>query len=145
MYAKNIKYTDYDGNAREETHYFNISKAELVEMRYSVTGGLDKYLEKIIRENDEVKIMSYIKDLISKSYGIKSDDGKRFIKSPEISEAFMQTEAYSELIMEMLSSEENMANFINSILPKDVIEQVSNADVKALPGKAPVEVVTPTA
>ena len=77
-------------------------------------------MQKIIDEKDMVRLAKYFKELILKSYGVKSDDGKRFIKSPELSEAFSQTEAYSELYMELLGNSEYAVKFIQQVMPKDL-------------------------
>lgn len=116
MLKKTITFIDYDGNERTEDHYFNLSKAEVIEMELGEAGGLSKTLEKIVAEQDNVKLMKYFKTIILKSYGEKTADGRRFIKSPELSEAFTQTEAYSELFMELMDSEK-MAEFVNGIIP----------------------------
>lgn len=116
MLKKTITFIDYDGNERTEDHHFNLSKAEIIEMELGESGGLSKTLEKIVAEQDNVKLMKYFKSIILKSYGEKTADGRRFIKSPELSEAFTQTEAYSELFMELMDSEK-MAEFVNGIIP----------------------------
>lgn len=117
MLKKTITYTDYDGNKRTEDFYFNLSKAEVAEMEMSAEGGLTKTLEKIVAEQDGKRIIEMFKDLILKAYGEKSLDGKRFIKSKELSEAFSQTEAYSELFMELAMNAEASAAFVNGIIP----------------------------
>jgi len=117
MLKKTITYTDYDGNKRTEDFYFNLSKAEVAEMEMSAEGGLTKTLEKIVAEQDGKRIIEMFKDLILKAYGEKSLDGKRFIKSKELSEAFSQTEAYSELFMELATNAEASAAFVNGIIP----------------------------
>lgn len=122
MLEKKITYTDYDGNERTETHYFNLTKPELMEMEFSVGGGLDKKISKIIETQDTTKLMDIFKDLIIRSYGIKSDDGKRFIKKAEITEEFTQTGAYSELYMELATDADAAATFVNGIMPKDLME-----------------------
>ena len=104
MLKKTITYTDYDGLERTEEFRFNLTKAELMDMELTTVGTFSKLMQKIIDEKDMVRLAKYFKELILKSYGVKSDDGKRFIKSPELSEAFSQTEAYSELYMELLGS-----------------------------------------
>ncbi len=118
MLKKTIKYVDYEGVEREEDFFFNLSKPEVLEMQVSEDGGLDKYLKRIIKENDAKKIMEIFKVLIKKSYGEKSPDGRRFIKSPELSEAFSQTEAYSNLFMELALNAESASDFVNGIIPK---------------------------
>lgn len=115
---KKVKYTDYDGNEREEEFFFIITKSELVKMKFSVDGGMDVMLDKIIKSNDKKLIFKLFDQIFMAAYGEKSADGKRIIKSKEISEAFAQTPAYDELFMELLSDEKKMADFINSILPE---------------------------
>lgn len=117
MLKKVIKYTDYNGVEREEAFYFNLSKAEVTEMELSQQGGLAEYITKIVAAKDSQAIVSTFKELILKAYGEKSDDGKRFIKSPELSTAFSQTEAYSELFMELATNAEAASSFVNGIVP----------------------------
>lgn len=117
MLKKVITYTDYDGNERKETFYFNLSKAEIAEMELSTSGGLEQMLKKIIDERDQPKLVAMFKDLILKSIGEKSPDGKRFIKSEEISNAFAQTEAYSDLFIELATNADAASAFVNGILP----------------------------
>lgn len=117
MLKKTITYTDYDGNKRTEDFYFNLTKAEITEMEMSMNGGLSKMIEKIVQTNDMKRIVEIFKDLILKAYGEKSNDGKRFIKNQEIREAFSQTEAYSELFMELATDANAAAAFVNGIIP----------------------------
>ncbi len=118
MFKKTMTYTDYDGNERTEDFYFNLTKAELLDMEMSTEGGLEKMINKIISTKDTVKIIAVFKDLIARSYGEKSADGKRFIKSKELTEAFMQTEAYSDLFMELATNTKSAEDFVNGITPK---------------------------
>ena len=135
MLKKTITYTDYDGLERTEEFRFNLTKAELMDMELTTVGTFSKLMQKIIDEKDMVRLAKYFKELILKSYGVKSDDGKRFIKSPELSEAFSQTEAYSELYMELLSDSEYAVKFIQQVMPKDLdqSEAVPAANVTVLP------------
>ncbi len=120
MLKKRITYTDYNGVERTEDFYFNLSKAEIIEMQSSVEGGLSEMLKKIIDAKDTPTLVRVFKDLILKAYGEKSEDGRRFIKSKEISEAFSQTEAYSILYTELATDDQAAAAFANGIIPKDV-------------------------
>lgn len=117
MLKKTITYTDYNGVERTEDFYFNLTKSELVEMELSTEGGLMSKLERLSGDPDGVEIMKIFKDIILKSYGEKSSDGKRFIKSEEISEAFSQTEAYNTLFMELVTDAEKAAEFAEDIIP----------------------------
>lgn len=123
MLIKTITYTDYNGVERTETFYFNLSQAELIEMQLGGKDGLysDK-LQKMIDNRDTAAIINTIKELVLKSYGEKTDDGKRLVKSPEISEAFTQTEAYSQLITELLSDDAKSSEFILGIMPQGLRE-----------------------
>lgn len=117
MLKKTITYVDFDGNTRTEDFYFNLTKAEVTEMEMSTEGGLVKMLEKIVSTQDSKRIIEVFKDLILKAYGEKSPDGKRFIKTQELREAFSQTEAYSELFMELATNADASAAFVNGIVP----------------------------
>ena len=124
MLKKTIKYTDYNGVERTEDFYFNLNKAEIMEMQLTTVGGLDAYLKKIISAQDMPTLMRIFKDLILKSYGVKSDDGRRFIKNEKLREEFEQTEAYSILYMELSTDAESAAAFVNGIIPADVAKQL---------------------
>lgn len=140
MLKKTITFMDYDGHERTEDYYFNLSKAELADMQMSEYGGLDKLLTKIINTNDNVKLYQYFRDIVQKSYGVKSLDGKRFIKDPEETKAFTETEAYSVLIMELIQDADAASNFINSIIPQDLEEAVKKQTANgALPDLKVVE------
>lgn len=129
MLKKTISFTDYNDNKREEDFYFNLTKAEIAEMELSTVGGLTQMLRGMIAAQDMPAIVKFVKDLILKSYGKKSPDGKRFIKSPELSEEFMQTEAYSQLFMELSTDANATAAFVNGILPADIRAQ-AEAEMK---------------
>ena len=120
MLKKTIKYTDYDGNEREEDFYFNLNKAEVTEMELSKQGGLSEYIKRIVAAQDAPSLVELFKELICKSYGEKSLDGKRFVKSKELTEEFIQTEAYAELFVELASNAEEATKFVNGIMPKNM-------------------------
>ena len=120
MLKKTVTYVDYNGVERTEDFYFNLSKAEVAEMELSVEGGFSKMLEEIVKSNDNVRIMELFKQMVLKAYGEKSADGKRFVKSKELSEAFSQTEAYSEIFMELALDEKAAAAFVNGIMPANL-------------------------
>lgn len=119
MLKKTITYTDYNGTSRTEDFYFNLSKAEVVEMEMSTDGRLSNWIEKVIASNNEPEIIRIFKDLVLKSYGEKSPDGKRFIKSEELRTAFSQTEAYTEIFMSLATDADAAADFVNGILPAE--------------------------
>ena len=110
-------YEDFDGNQRTEDFYFNLTKAEIMELEMGTTGGLTQMINKISAEQDSVRLIELFKKIILMAYGEKSPDGRRFIKSKEISEAFSQTPAYSDLFMELATVEGKAAEFFNAIIP----------------------------
>ena len=135
MLKKTIAYEDYNGNKREEDHYFNLTKAEITEMEMSTTGGFAEMIQRVVAAQDAPSIIKIFKDLILKSYGVKSPDGKRFIKSKELSEEFSQTEAYSQLFMELATDADAAAKFVNGIIPADMAQQAAQikpADINKL-------------
>lgn len=126
MLKKTITYTDYNGNERTEDFYFNLSKAEIMEMEMSTTGGLTEMIQKIVAAQDAPAIIKVFKEIILKAYGEKSPDGKRFIKSEELSTAFSQTEAFSQLFMELATDADAAAKFVNGIIPVDLAKTTLN-------------------
>lgn len=118
MLKKSITYTDYNGVEHTEDFYFNYSKSEIAEMELSYEGGIKAMLDEVVASNDRKRIIEVFKDLILGSYGVKSEDGKRFIKSKELTEAFYQSEAYSEFFIEIAKNSESLAAFVNGIIPK---------------------------
>lgn len=125
MLKKTITYTDYNDVTRTEDFYFNLSKAELMEMEMSTSGGLAEMIKKIVAAQDTPSIIKIFKELILKAYGEKSSDGKRIIKSEEISNAFAQTEAFSDLFMELATDADAASAFVNGIIPADMAKQVA--------------------
>lgn len=135
MLKKTIKYVDYNGVEREEDFYFNLSKAEISEMELEIPGGMSEMLKRITKAQDTPSLVKIFKDLILRSYGEKSDDGKRFIKSEELKIAFSQTEAYSELFMELATNADAASAFINGIIPSEVAKEVAKKAPKELESK----------
>lgn len=120
MLKKTITYTDYNNTERTEDFYFNLSKAEIMEMELGTTGGLAEMIKKVVATQDAPAILKIFKDLVLKAYGEKSADGKRFIKTPEITAAFAQTEAYSNLFVELATNDKAAADFVNGIVPAEM-------------------------
>lgn len=140
MLKKTIKYTDYEGQKQTEDHWFNLSKAEVIELEAETTGGLEAELKRIIAQSDSKELVAIVKNLICRSYGEKYSDGKRtfFIKKRDgqmLVDLFMQSDAYSELFIELLTSEDALANFIKGIVP-DVPDIPAKTDN---PADAPAE------
>ena len=118
MLRKEISYVDYNGLERTENFYFNLTKTELTKMQLSTEGGLQEMLEKIVAAKDVPQIITVFDKIILAAYGEKSDDGKRFVKSEEIAEAFQASPAYDALFMELLGDPDAAAKFVEDILPK---------------------------
>ena len=129
MRKDTITYTDYNNVTRTEDFFFNLNEAELTALQYGVDGGLKEMLERIVKSNDNKQIMACFHELIAKSYGEKSPDGRRFVKSKELSEAFMQTEAYNELMLRFMTDANYSAEFINDVLA-DVTKRTEERNAK---------------
>lgn len=119
MFKKTMTYTDYNGEKRTEDFYFNMTRAEVTEMELSIDGGLSAMIQRVTESKDVPTIIQIFKDLVLRSYGKKSPDGRRFIKSKELSEEFSQTEAYSDLFMELATDSAKAAAFVNGIMPQE--------------------------
>lgn len=123
MLKKSITYTDYNGAERTEDFYFNLTKAEVMEMEMSKRGGLTEHIKQIVAEQNAPDIMELFKELILKSHGKKDVDGRRFLKNDEIRDDFAQTEAYSVLFMELATDADKAAEFVNGIVPADMVNK----------------------
>ena len=126
MYVKEMEYTDFNGVKRKEKFYFNLTKAEILDMELGKTGGLTEYIQKIIEAQDTPSIMALFKKLLLKSYGVKSEDGRRFIKNDQVREDFEQTQAFSDLYMLLALNDAEASKFVNAIIPEDM--KVSDED-----------------
>lgn len=118
MLKKTITYEDFDGNERTEDFYFHLSAAEVAEMELSIHGGLTKLIERIVMTEDGTILIEIFKDLILRSYGEKSLDGRKFVKSKELSDAFSHTNAYSDLFVELATDAKAAAEFVNGVIPE---------------------------
>ena len=125
MIKETITYTDYNGVERKEDFDFNLTKAEIMEMEMSTKGGLAEMIQRIVAAQDQPAIIKIFKDLIIKAYGVKSADGKRFIKNDEVVEEFVQTEAFSQMFMKLATDPDAAAKFVNGIVPADMAKQLS--------------------
>jgi hypothetical protein len=122
MLKREITYEDFNGDTVTDTFYFNLSKAELIEMEVEYEhGGFAKFLQRIIDTKDNKELVKQFKEIILMSYGQKSDDGKRFIKSDVMRDEFVQSAAYTELFMELSSDDQAAVIFLSGILPKDMV------------------------
>ena len=117
MLKKTMTYTDYNGQERTEDFYFNLTKAECQELNLSVSGGLEETIHSLINTQDGKQLVSIFKEFILTAYGQKSPDGRRFVKSQELRDAFSQTEAYSDLFMELATDAKKAADFFNAVIP----------------------------
>jgi len=133
MLKKTITYRDFNDNERTEDFYFNLTAAEITEMEMSTTGGLAEMIQQIVKAQDMPAILKVFKDLVLRSYGVKSADGRRFIKSEEISKEFAQTNAYSQLFMELAGDAEKASAFVNGIVPNVPVQTTANKPAAVVP------------
>lgn len=115
MIKKTIKYTDFNGKENEDTFYFNLNKTELTKMELGTKNGMSSYIKEAVESGDNASLMDLFERLILDSYGIKSEDGKRFIKSKQLREEFEQSAAYSELFMEIATNADSAEAFVKGV------------------------------
>lgn len=143
MIKRTVNYEDFDGNSRVEDLYFNLTKTELIEMSMDLPEDVSGAITEDTKNVDEAEVArklseklgnkgvyEFVKNLVLKSYGIKSEDGRRFVKSPEISKEFSQTLAYDAFLMELLSDDNASATFLSGIIPKDMVDKMTFPAVK---------------
>lgn len=127
MLKKTISYLDYDGIHRTEEFYFNLTKAELIEMELAVDGGVAQTLQNIVDSKDNKAIIESFKDIILRAYGVRSEDGRRFIKNDQVREEFSQTAAFSELFVQLATDANAGAEFVNGLVPQDLAAEAAKA------------------
>lgn len=129
MIKKTVTYTDYNGEQRTETFYFHYTEAEILDMEMSEEGSFADRIQRIIDAKDKTALMKLIKKFVIDAYGVKSEDGKRFMKNNELKTAFLECPAYSDIFMEMVTNDEIAAEFVNGVIPstmKDRVAKLSN-------------------
>ena len=129
MYKKTVTYEDYKGNTRTEDFYFNLNKAELIELELSEKGGLTTMLDRIMAAQDSQELFRIFKEVVVKSYGVMSDDGRKFVKNEKVLEDFMSTEAYSVIFTELAMNDDAAAEFFNGIIPQNLAKELEEAEV----------------
>lgn len=131
MIKKTVTYTDFNGTERTENYYFHFSQAELLDMEMGVDGGFAERIKKMIDTKDQKELLKIIKKFVYDAYGVKSGDGRRFIKSEEVKAEFVESPAYSIIFMELVTDDEVAAEFVNGVIPDDMKAQYSAALAKA--------------
>ena len=129
MYKKTLEYEDFNGEKVKEDLYFNLSKAELMEMNFRSPGGLKNYIESIINANDLNTLTDIFKELLLKSYGVKSPDGRKFMKTKAIREEFECSIAYDIMFTTLASDAKEAAAFINGIIPKELADEMDKVEM----------------
>lgn len=129
MIKKTVTYKDFDGNERTEDFYFHLTEQELTEWELSVDGGLSGVLKRIISSNDNRKMVEIFKDLLIRSYGVKTPDGRGFIKNQEVLNDFIYTQAFSDIYMELATDDKAASEFVNGIIPASIAEE-ARAEMK---------------
>lgn len=130
MIKKTVTYKDLNGKERTETFYFHYFESEIMDMEMSEEGGLAERIQRIIDAKDQASLLKVIKKFVVDAYGVKSDDGRRFIKSQEVKDAFVECPAYSKIYMELLTNDELAAEFVNKVVPEDMAAQLAEIVAK---------------
>lgn len=144
MVKKTITYTDYNDVERTEDFYFNLTKAELMEMQLSMEGGMRAYIQRIMAAKSQLALVNLFKQILLLSYGKKSDDGRLFLKNDTIRAEFEAHPVYSQIYMELSLNEEKAAEFINGLIPADMRNQNPAMEMAATANAAPALSIAPT-
>jgi hypothetical protein len=142
MLKRDITYEDYNGETVTETFYFNLTRTEIIDLELNAEGGLEARIKKIIGLNDAKALISEFKKIVLMAYGVKSEDGKRFIKNEQVREDFSQTAAYDALFMELATNEGSAAAFITGVVPKDMAKEIEKMEPHQLPLMPPTPPTT---
>lgn len=135
MVRREIEYTDYNGDHQKDVLYFNLSKAELGKLQMRMDGKFIDYLQSLIEKKRIERLYDFFYNLLLDSYGERDVSGKKFIKNEQIRSDFENSLAFSETLMDVISSTEKMSAFTKGILPPDMITSAGDIDVKAIPSE----------
>lgn len=133
MLKRNITYEDFNGDKVTDTHYFNLTRTEIIELEVGYEGGLEKTIKRIVDAKDSKTLIAEFKRIVLLSYGVRTEDGKRFIKSDALREEFTQTAAYDALFMELATDADAATQFVQGIIPKDMQAPPAVSDKPAVP------------
>lgn len=125
MIKKTVTYTDLNGKERTESFYFHFYESEILEMELSVDGGFAERVQKMIDAQDQPSLIAVIKKFVIDAYGVKSDDGKQFVKNEEVRNAFVQCPAYSKIFMELVLDDKVAAEFVKGVVPAEMAGRVA--------------------
>jgi hypothetical protein len=143
MLKREIKYEDFDGNEVSDTYYFNMTRTEWLEFNAEYEGGLEAVFKRVVDTKDMKQMITILKNFILTSYGIKSEDGKRFIKNDKVREEFTQTPAYDVLFMDFATNDNAALDFIKGIIPKEFAEEF-NKEISQAQVATVLKTVEPT-
>ena len=124
MIKKNITYIDFDGEERTDAFYFNLSKAELMDIELDYNGNMSAAMNIMLEKRDMKGVLGLLSKLVRKAYGEKSGDGKRFLKNKELEDGFATTDAFSNLLIELVNDEKKLEAFVTGVIPADMREEV---------------------
>lgn len=138
MLKRDITYEDFNGDTITESFYFNLTRTEVIELEVGYEGGLEAALKRIVAAENREQLVKEFKKIVLLSYGVKSEDGKRFIKSDELRAEFSQTAAFDVLFMDLATNDDSASTFVKGILPKDMAREVEKAEIASItPGPDP--------
>ena len=138
MLKRNITYEDFNGEKVTDTFYFNLTRTEILDVELGYEGGMEEFIKKVVAAEDIKTLIAEFKKLILLSYGERTEDGKRFIKSDKIREEFSQTAAFDSLFMELATNDGSAADFVIGIIPRDMAQEIPKAtEVVNLPPVPP--------
>lgn len=137
MITREITYTDYNGDEQTEKYYFDLTVPEMLELSFSSAGDIQSTLERLSNSRKVGEIFNIIQTLIFKSVGVKSDDGKRFVKNEEVLNDFRQSRGYESFLMKMMQDTDYASKFIEQLIPQDRIQQIAGVE-KVDGGKHPL-------
>lgn len=129
MLQKTITYTNFKGKPVTETFCFHLNKAEIAELELSRKGGLSDFIRQLVKSADGGAILSAFKEIITMSVGQESEDGRRFVKSQEIVDDFVQSGAYAELLMELAGNSDAASEFVKAIVPADLLDKIEDVEL----------------
>lgn len=127
-----VQYTDFDGNQAMETLYFNLTRTEVAENLHlrDKFQDLENRLDlesgsRTLNPNEIAEVLDLVKILMKLAYGIRSDDGKRFIKNDQIWEEFTQTAVYDAFLFSLFEDADKANEFMMGVFPRELADELA--------------------
>lgn len=128
MITKTISYKNYNDLQVTRVFYFNWTIDEIAEWELSTPGGVQNWMDGIVKARSNETVMAIFRKVVGSSIGERTDDGEGFVKSKKARKQFIGSRAYDAMLIEFMENADRFANFFNELLPEGLDEIAARAE-----------------